>query len=246
MAHTVHHERIPSSDRRLNRHIHHDSRSKLYRFDTTDLKIESAVHERHIPILDQGQVGSCTANAGIGTLATDPYYSTLLTIPKLPFTFDEAGALDLYSDAEQEDGNGPYPPNDDGSSGLTIAKVLKAKGLISGMQHTFSLDDCLKALSKTPVMLGVSWLQKMFSPDADGRLRLGGKVAGGHEIESREIDAVNERVWIDNSWNESFGVKGRAYLTFVDLGKLLDMQGDVTILTPLSQPAPTPSAEIAT
>src|SRR2546423_656913 len=56
---------------------------------------------------------------------------------------EEPGAVKLYSDEEVLDGDGPYPPNDNGSTGLTCAKVLKRAGMISGYQHTFSLDAAL-------------------------------------------------------------------------------------------------------
>lgn len=236
-------DHAPATDPRLGRKIHHDSRSLNFPYDTTGLDIVSAVHARHIPILDQGQVGSCTGNAGIGALGCDPYWPEKLTEAS-PYALNEDGALALYSAAETLDGDGPYPPNDNGSSGLSIAQVLKAKGMVSGYTHTFTLDDALKALGQTPILIGIPWMQDMFNPDADGRLHPTGAVAGGHEIVAREIDAANERVWIDNSWGTSWGVEGRAYLTFADFGTLLAQQGDVTILTPLAAPEPAPAPPV--
>lgn len=239
MNYEIIHRELPSRDSRLKRHVHHDSRSRHYAFPTAGLTIQSAVHSRHIPILDQGQVGSCTGNAGIGNLGTDPIFP-LLNPNVGKYRMDEDGAIALYSDAEVFDGDGPYPPQDNGSSGLSIASVLKKAGIIPGYQHTFSLTDCLKALSVTPVMLGIPWFEDMFSPDADGRLHITGALAGGHEIECREVDATLGRVWIDNSWGLSFGIQGRAYLTFNDLGALLSQQGDVTVLLPSNAPKPVP------
>lgn len=249
---TVHYERIPSTDPRLNRHIRHDDRSRAYAFDTTGLSIVSAKHTRRIPVLDQGNLGSCTGNAGIGCLGTDPYYSTVAgvggreltrrgTAQAVRYSLDEAGAVQLYSDAETIDGDGPYPPNDNGSTGLSVAQALKNAGEISGYQHTFTLDDALKALGVTPVITGVKWYSNMYDPDQDGRVYPTGTVAGGHEFVVDEIDATNQRVWFTNSWGESWGLNGRAYLTFADWGDLLGQQGDVTIFTPLTSPAPTPA-----
>jgi len=235
----IYKEKIHSHDPRLKRHIYHDSRSKLYAFDTTGLKITSVVHPRHIGILDQGQIGSCTGNAGIGALATDPIFKTIFTSSK--YALNEVGAVALYSDAETIDGNGPYPPNDNGSCGLSIAKALQAAGLISGYQHTFTLDDALKALTVTPIIVGVNWYQAMFTPDKDGRVHPTGSIAGGHEIVAREIDAANSRVWFDNSWGTGWGVSGRFYLTFADFSTLLSQQGDVVAFTPNTQPSPTPT-----
>lgn len=245
---TIRRERIPSIDPRLNRHINHDDRSRQYAFDTSGLSIVSTKHQRRIAVLNQGNLGSCTGNAGVGCLGTDPYYETIpsrtepLLVAQGTYSFDEAGAVALYSDATAaDDYPGQYPPTDTGSDGLTIAKVLKAHGLISGYQHTFSLDDALKALGVTPVICGTSWLQDMFDPAADGRLTVSGAVAGGHEYVVDEVDAEHRRVWLTNSWGTGWGVDGRAYLTFEDFGTLLADSGDVTIFTPLTQPAPTPA-----
>lgn len=285
MTRVIYRERIPSTDPRLKRHVHHDSESRRYPFDTAGLTLKSVKHTRRIPVLDQGQLGSCTGNAGIGCLGTDPYYDTvalphvitttgkltaadaeeikrrfldkvpdarargMVVLPegarytaRVPYTFDESGAVQLYSDATKaDDYPGQYPPTDTGSDGLTIAKVLTAAGEISGYQHTFTLDDALLALTATPFITGVTWYQDMFQPDPDGRVHPTGAVAGGHEFVADEIDATNERVWFTNSWSTDWGLAGRFYLSFGDYGKLLAQQGDVTIFTPLSAPPPTPT-----
>jgi hypothetical protein len=232
---------LPRTDRRLGRHVHHDERSRQYAFDTSDIVITSVVHARAIGILDQGQVGSCTGNAGIGALATDPVFDPIKAETFYPMT--ESGALKLYSNAEDVDGDGPYPPNDNGSCGLSIAKCLQRANLISGYQHTFSREDALKALMTGPVLFGTNWYDRMFNPDPDGRVRIGGSLAGGHEIVAREIDAEKDRVWFDNSWGEGWGLKGRFYLTFDDFGTLLGQDGDIIVPVPVSAPAPVPSAD---
>lgn len=247
---TVYRERIPSTDPRLNRHIHHDERSRAYAFDTSGLEIVSAKHVRRIPVLDQGNLGSCTGNAGIGCLGTDPFYATVpsrlqpLLVAQGAYPFTEDGAVQLYSDATKIDPyDGTYPPTDSGSDGLSIAKVLKAAGQIAGYQHTFSLDDALKALGQYPVICGTVWYQSMFEPRADGQLVVDASsgVAGGHEYVVDEIDADTGRVWMTNSWGSDWSLNGRAWLSWDDWGDLLDAQGDVTVFTPLTQPAPTPT-----
>jgi hypothetical protein len=230
MERLIYKEHIPSLDPRLKRHVYHDSKSWNYKFDTTSLTVTSVVHKRLIPVLDQGNVGSCTGNAGIGCLGTDPYFNS---VPRSEvYTLDEPGALRLYSAAEVIDGSGPYPPNDNGSYGLSIAKALANAGMISSYQHTFTLDDALKALSVYPIMVGMNWYSGMFYPQADGRIIPSGRIMGGHEVEASEIDAENQRVWFWNSWGESWGLKGRFYLTFTDFGKLLSQRGDVVVLIP--------------
>lgn len=235
----IYYETIPSKDPRLGRHVMHDSESRKFEFPTEQLPIISKVWSRSIPILDQGNVGSCTGNAGIGDLGSDPMFSTFPFGSK--YTLDEAGALKLYSDAEDIDGDGPYPPNDNGSFGLSIAKALKNAGMISGYQHTFSLDAALRALSVTPWITGINWYDGMFNPHPEtGQVVPTGQIAGGHEIVCREINVENSQLWFDNSWGLSWGLSGRFWMTFEHFGELLEQQGDVTILLPLSAPAPQP------
>jgi hypothetical protein len=232
---------LPRTDPRLGRHVHHDERSRNYAFDSSDIVITSVVHARAIGILDQSRVGSCTGNAGIGALATDPVFDPVKAETFYPMT--ESGALKLYSDAEDVDGDGPYPPNDNGSCGLSIAKCLQRANLISGYQHTFSLEDALKALMTGPVLFGTNWYDRMFAPDPDGRVQIGGSLAGGHEIVARQVEAETDRVWFDNSWGEGWGVKGRFYLIFDDLGMLLGQDGDIVVPVPVSAPAPVPISD---
>lgn len=163
---------------KLGRIINHDTRSLNYPFDTTNLSIVDVEHKRLVPVFNQGQIGSCTGNAGIGALNTMPF------TPNKVYTSDEAGALKLYGEAEKIDGGSGYPPEDQGSSGLSIAKALLNAKVISGYQHTFTLQDALKALSQYPVIVGIHWYTDMFKPDSDGRVHPTGTIAGGHEVEA--------------------------------------------------------------
>jgi hypothetical protein len=237
----IYRETIPATDPRLGRHIHHDSRSLAYAFNTDGLTLASIWHPRLIPVLNQGQLGSCTGNAGIGALGTAPFYDTLTDVQRAHL--DEPAAVDLYSAATAIDGvRGQYPPTDTGSDGLSIAKVLKADGRIGGYQHTFSLDAALLALTVTPEIVGMNWYAPMFSPDVDGRVHPGGQLAGGHEIVADELDVELERVWFTNSWGVDWGVGGRFWLSFADFGRLLSEQGDVTVFVPRGTTPPNPPA----
>lgn len=244
VTYTLKIRRYDNADPRLGRHVLHDSRSLAYQVAAKDPRTLTSVrHHTNIPTLDQGNLGSCTGNAATGALGTDGFWGAgsgvLSTVDALT---DEAYAVGVYSDATKLDPwPGTYPPSDTGSDGLSVAKVLKNRGLISGYQHATSLNAALTALADGPVLIGSDWHQDMFNPDADGRLHITGAIAGGHEYILDELDVTNQRVWMHNSWGESWGVQGRAYLTWADLGALLGKDGDCTVLVPVTQPAPTPT-----
>jgi hypothetical protein len=244
MTRTIYRERLRPLSPRLGRHVLHDSESRRYAFDTTGLTIKSVRHQRHVPVFDQGDLGSCTGNAAIGCLATGSYYATLPVKRSSFKNLDERDAVACYSAATKlDDDPDNYPPVDTGSTGLDVAKVLTQAGLISGYQHTFSLDDALKALQVTPLICGTVWLSGMEETNAQGLVSVAGGELGGHEYIADEYDSQRGWVGFQNSWSAGWGVGGRFYLQAEDFGALLERDGDVTVFTPLTQPAPDPDPE---
>ena len=154
----------------------------------------------------------------------------------------EATAIDPYA--------GQFPPDDTGSDGLSVTKVLKALGLIDSYTHGFTVNDLLVALRSTPVLIGIPWFDQMFYPNADGYVAIGGALAGGHEVCVVAYDDIDKFVVFANSWSNTWGVAGYGKMTLPTLSKLLDQDGDVTVPhalvvapappSPPSPPAPVP------
>jgi len=228
----------PVPGKPLGRHVEHDSRSLAYRYQRTRVAPVTVLHHRRIPILDQGDVGSCTGNAQAGAMGSDPLYATMPPGTVL----DEKEALRLYSAAETIDGDGPYPPNDNGSSGLSVAKAAKKAGLISGYTHILSLADLLDALAAAPVIVGVNWYDSFDEPPASGLVSIaaGAQVRGGHEFVIRGCDVPGRLLHADNSWGTSWGLSGSFTLSWDTMTRLLAEDGDGTVSVPLTQPAPVP------
>ncbi|MDN5795050.1 MAG: hypothetical protein L0H79_04785 [Intrasporangium sp.] len=112
-----------------------------------------------------------------------------------------------------------------------------------GHTHAFSLDALLTALSSQPVIVGTDWTKAMFTPDPDGRLHPDGSVEGGHEYVLDQLDTDTERIWMTNTWGTSWGQAGRAWFSFADFQTLLGRDGDCTVFTPITQPAPVPAPD---
>jgi hypothetical protein len=235
-------KRFSPTDRRLGRHVNHDSRSLRFLAPAKDPSTLASVrHEVHVPILDQLNEGSCTGHGIVANLGAAAFWEAGRTVLKADAQADHEYAVGVYSDATALDPwPGTFRPDDTGSDGLSVAKVLLARGLISGYTHATSLAATLTALAERPVIVGTNWLEGMFNPGSDGRLNVSGAVAGGHEYCLDEIDVENERAWIRQSWGPGWGIEGRAWLSWDDLGTLLADDGDCTILIPRSEPAPVP------
>jgi C1A family cysteine protease len=176
-------------------------------------------------VLDQGNVGSCVGNAAAHALNTH-------SVHKIPSRLmREADAVDIYAAATAIDPwPGTYPQEDTGTDANSAAKVLRDRGLITSWQHCFGLDHVLATLQLAPVMLGISWHQSMFSPDAKGFVHPDGNVVGGHETLIRADDATGS-VLVRNSWGIGWGLRGHYRLTYADLSALLADSGDATVLT---------------
>lgn len=232
----------------LGRQIFHDPRSRQHPVDELpNDQIKSVIHTRMIPILDQGQLGSCTGNAATGAIGTAPYFDTLSPTLKSQLGKEpsaEGFAVDVYSKATHVDGyRGVYPPDDTGSSGLAVSKVLYKAGLIGKYKHAFSLRAAASALQSHPFITGIGWYEKMFEPDHNGLVSIGGQLAGGHEIVCNELrilegnswDDDNNEFWFDNSWSTTWGRQGRFGMKVSTFRQLfIEERGDVTQFVPIT------------
>jgi hypothetical protein len=219
----------------LGRHVAHDVRSRAFpAFDAAPTPLRQVIHGHHGQVLNQGNVGSCTGNAGAGVLNSDPLHRPGEAVCV------EADAVAFYSAATQLDAfPGTYPPDDTGSTGLDVAKVLKNRGLISRYGWAFGIDQVLAALTRAPLSIGVGWTNDMFTPDDEGFITATGDVAGGHQFVLRGLDPDGEWVLMLNSWGRSWGgwvqaghrqFPGHARIRFSDLGALLRDDGDAVVL----------------
>lgn len=216
---------------RLGRHVFHDERSKDYPAEEA-ARPKSVSHAfRGLP-LDQGDVGSCTAEALSGALNTDPDWAALKGSVK-GHTFTQDDAYKLYGLETKNEGQ-PWPPNDPGGTGLWVCKAAKELGWISSYRHTFSFTSALKALVLRPNIWGVNWYSSFDTPDENGLVTITSDayVRGGHEILAVEIVAEKQLVGFVNSWGTSWGKTGRFWVGYGDCERLLSEQGDVTVPMP--------------
>lgn len=209
----------PVPGKRLGRHVHHDPKSRLFAASSTQ-PVFTALHKRRVPIYDQGDTGSCTGNAIAGSLSTAPFVHR----------FHESTAVKIYSAATRIDPfEGQFPPDDNGSDGLSVCKIALQNGWIRSYQHAFDINAALAALSIGPVIVGMDWLDGMDNPDSQGRVRYTGSSRGGHEMEFLGIDIVAREVRFAQSWGIGWGDHGYGVMSWADFELALSNQGDCTI-----------------
>lgn len=161
---------------------------------------------------DQGSTSTCVGQAWYGLLQAKPIVRTYGTPQQI---YDEAQAHDEWPGT-----------NYDGTSVRGGAKALKLDRELTRYGWAFDLETCLNWIGiRSPMVWGVSWYDKMFSPASDGLVTVGGSVVGGHAFLVRGYDDMTRRVFCQNSWGD-WGVNGCFYLSYDDATRLLGEQGE--------------------
>jgi hypothetical protein len=222
-------EQQPEARRRLGRHVIQDSRSIDWdaRAVASPRPLKTTIHEFLAEPWDQGNIGSCTANAMLGCLMSAPLHDG-------GWAFTEDDAVEFYREETRLDDTdipGEYEPDDTGSSGLWSAKVAKNRSYIWQYRHAFHFSTVLHVLMDQPVSFGTSWYESMYEPDRDGFIRadFNSRLDGGHQVCLAGLDVEREAVRVRNSWGTGWGDKGYAWLSWDDLQDLLHDGGDITV-----------------
>ena len=166
--------------------------------------------------LDQGREGACVGHAFAHEAAARPVVREA----------DSDLAFRLYYRAQDLDGM----PWTEGTSIIAGAKAAREAGYLNEFRWGFGLKDCLAGVSrKGPAVLGLNWYEGMFDPDKNGMLHVSGDIAGGHAILMTGVSVKNRTVTLHNSWGSDWGVNGKAKLSWDDLDRLLDEDGECCI-----------------
>lgn len=173
------------------------------------------------PVLDQGNTPQCVGYAGWGWLASSPIRNRPSFTP-----------TQLYKEAQKDD---EWPGDDyDGSSTRGLYKALQRLGFVSGYQWAFDAETLIgHVLTAGPVNVGTNWYAGMTSPDRLGFINTTGHKQGGHEWlilgadrEKHASDGTIGAARMQNSWSPSWGKKGRAWVSFAALDRLIKDQGE--------------------
>lgn len=177
-------------------------------------------------VLDQGSTSQCVAYSTAKYCEAHPVKNTLpLAIP------------DWYALCQKND---EWPGEDyDGTSVRASFKLLKKYGIVSEYRWTWDIDTVANHLLSTgPMCVGTDWLFGMFDSDRFDFLRPEGESAGGHaylligcDLDRKCYDGSKGAFTMLNSWGPNWSNNGRALISFKDMQKLLDLQGEACVAT---------------
>lgn len=212
--------------RTFGRLVNHDPRNRAYGIVVSPTATPKTVSwdVPDLPVLDQADLGACTCFAtsqAVNLQRARAGRADLLTSDDAKQLYREATRIDPF--------DGSWEPDDTGSDGTSACKAAKAAGLIREYRHAFGLKQMLLALQSGPVIVGTEWLSDMTTPTADHLVRVSGSLEGGHEYCVIGCDIERGVVTILNSWSDQWADRGRAHITFADMDRLLQAQGDVTV-----------------
>ena len=226
----------------LGRQVEHDERSRAFAFEAPEAPTRhDTVWPDSAPVLDQKATSSCTGNASAQLLNTVMFAPAREAKNKRNSWLTEADALSIYSLGTHLDGFGPsqyYPPHDDGSSGLGVAKAMQQMGYIDRYSHCFSFTSFLAAIQTQPVIVGTDWTTPMFDVDSRGFVHPGPlndqTIQGGHEYLCRGVSFTGDWLLFRNSWGPRWGggpgiAPGEFKMALEDFKSLLADSGDVIV-----------------
>ena len=165
---------------------------------------------------DQGSTSQCVAYSWVRWLTTNPIVNN-----PLPFA-------ELYNECQRND---EWDGEDyDGTSVRAGAKALRSRGLVSEYRWAFDGETVVAhVLAREPVVLGTDWYWGMFDTDSKGFIHPEGSVVGGHAYTVIGASRTKKAVRIINSWGPGWGQKGRAWLSFEHLDKLIKASGEACV-----------------
>jgi hypothetical protein len=199
-------------------------------------EIKTKIHAGPYVRLDQGEEGACVGFGitndlmGSPVRVRPPDYKGDLRGQKL--TAGNAFAQKVFEMARRD--FDPWPGEDyDGTSvraGFQAAQFLKA---IEEYRWIRTPEEFRAALQKTPVIIGVNMYANMARPDANGFVRAGGSLLGGHCMCTNGIYVSKSRTYyrIRQSWGEHHGIRGDIFISDEDLmGVVFEDDGEAAVL----------------
>lgn len=108
---------------------------------------------------------------------------------------------------------------------------LFSRGLIIGYYWTGKADYIARAVMQDvgPVLLGLYWRRSMDAPMPDGSVSVDGPKVGAHCVLVVGYDSRRGAFRCLNSWGAGWGQRGRFWISYPDMQRLLDEGGEACL-----------------
>lgn len=189
------------------------------------------------PVTNQGGEGACVGHGCTGCALA--FHGTAILGQSAPNDYAYAW---YHTTQHGDDWQGcskglgcdrePTPQKYDGTSVKHGGRLGVHRGLFSEFRWAFGIDEVLKTLTTIgPVCFGIPWHEGMYEAPG-GILTVTGPQVGAHCIKGDEINWTEEYVVLQNSWGLTWGVGGRARVSFETLDGLLRNEGEAMVPIP--------------
>ena len=172
--------------------------------------------------LDQGNTGTCVGHGWAHWVEDSPVRPAGTIDPYE--VYREACLLDVWPGNDLGDLN--Y-----GTSVRAGVKALQARGLVQEYRWAWDLETLVNSvLMFGPAVIGVNWYSTMYLP-VSGVVTVGGVIEGGHCLVVNGVNRSLRQFRLKNSWGRSWGINGRARISFDDMERLIAEDGEICIPT---------------
>lgn len=215
---------LPFTDPRLGRHVLHDPRSKG--FAKPGVIDKSTWHDKSIRIYDPrpnpNQPNGCC------TMVAKAVMFNAVHNRKRGVVLDMDWVQERYVwETQNDEFPGEMPQEDTGSNGLASCKTAQHFGEGGAYYWLFGgADSIVQAIIDGDVVsCGTRWDNDMFNKDSDGRIHLGGGMAGGHQWAAHRY--WKARNWIGGvCWWNGFR---EFWISVPDMDNLMQDDGDAHV-----------------
>ena len=164
--------------------------------------------------LDQGDTGHCVGFGWAGWVDATP----------VPGGYQNADGHALYYECKILDGE---PRAETGSTVRSGALAVRERGRLAAFAFARDVDEVDQWIdAKGSVVVGTTWTDDMFHPDADGYVKPTGASAGGHCYLMLDRLEAEDAYLFQNSWGVDWGLNGRFKIKRADFDGLLQDRGE--------------------
>lgn len=126
--------------------------------------------------------------------------------------------------------------NGDGTWVRVGADTMRKNARLDTYVWAYNADDVAQwILEYGPVVVGTNWHEAMFYPNAKGVVKPQGEIVGGHAYMLYGYNRDEKMFRFANSWGATWGVHGRAKISFDDLAGLITNGGEAITAAELAR-----------